>query len=183
MKIIHHGNRKTQSSGGFAVGKSAQLETRPPVQGGRAVTASLSLHVRRSGRTMSGQRGQRGGRASHFCLPSRRAIQAVFGFDCQAIESLRICRIGEEARPDRLEIKWCPTPLNSNAKTLSLVAAIATKRPPKRFGGRLTSFLAVAQLAATVRPLRACSAATRSTSAKAMVRASVTHLLSTDVRP
>lgn len=126
-------------------------------------------------------------------LPGRQAgKRAVFGYRLPGDGSMRICRLERGARHRTAhDEKWCCVPSTSNAKTPKKVARNATVvRVALKTHGRRTAPTAVAyqslvsdQLAATVRPLRASSAATRSTSASAAVRLSVRHLLSIAGRP
>jgi len=201
LKIIHHRNRKRQSPGrwrGEAAGCGAiwgdeRLETRPPFKGGRAVAASRSLHVRRWAGRRQGGRAKQGGSAGRSCRSGRQATGPCSDAAPGRWLHMEECRFGErgpathrsigevvlrrsefKCENTKVSCKTCNSlrlDLNQNGRQIAPTAVSF-----QRFG--------VAQLAATVRPLRACCImATRSTSASATVRASATHLLSTEVRP
>lgn len=170
-----------------------QLETRPPVQGGgRVVAASLLLRVRPMRQTVTRRNGR--ARGGELAAPAGRQASrsTVFGLVCLTVAPAREMTGMERGARNRTVQgrKWCSIEPNSNAKTPILVARFATlialsptKRPSNRSDGLSFQGLAGAQLAETLRPLRASADATRSTSARATVRASAMHLLSTGARP
>ena len=198
LKIIHHRNRKRQSPGVGAaccgpIRGMSGLRRGHLLRGGRAVAASRSLHVRRWAGRRQGGRAKQGGSAGRSCRSGRQATGPCS--DAAPWRWLRMgeCRFGERGpathrsdgevvlrRPEfkcentKVSCKGCndlPPRRNQNGRQIA-PAAVSVQR------------LGLPQLAATVRPLRACCImATRSTSASAAVRASATHLLSTEVRP
>lgn len=179
------------SCAGPAKGMERPLETRPPMIGGRMVAASRVLLARPvvaghpAGWRPRGETAVRTG----SCRVTDPPCSA---WCCHAMAPHGGCRVEREGPgAHRVGAIWCSMPSNANAKTPRLVAQIAIhsgvakrKRPPDFSGGRvLFQKLGPAQLAATSRPRRASSAATRSTSASAATRASAMHFSSTGLRP
>ena len=198
LKIIHHRNRKRQSPGVGAAccgpirGMSGLRRGHLLRGGGRWPRLVRCM----SGAAPDGDRAggpSRGGSAGRSCRSGRQAPGPCA--DAAPWRWLRMeeCRFGERGqathRSDGEVVLRRPEFKCENTK---VSCKGCNDLPPRRTqNGRQIAPAAVSvqrlglpQLAATVRPLRACCImATRSTSASAAVRASATHLLSTEVRP
>ncbi len=190
LKIIHHRNRKRQSVMVGSGGAARDAASCSGGEGGGRVSFAACPAERPDGDRAGGP--SEGGELGPLLPVGRRA-----GGPCSVSAAGRWAPRGKPGlergarhRIARLR-KWCSIKSNSNAKMPNLLAFLAakslpqldTKRPPDRSSGLLFQTHDRDQLAATLRPLRAWSEATRSTSASAAARASATHLLSTAGRP
>lgn len=174
---------------GAAGSEAGQLETRPPVQGGGGGGRVSFAACRRVARAVTGEEGQRGGRAGQSFQsaggqPDRSACvagNASLRICAELERRLRAASLDGQVVVRRIEFKCENTnPGCADCNKLRCIprkTAAGSLRRPLHF-----QRLDVAQLAATSRPLRWRRAATRSTSARAAVRPSATHLLSTAER-